>query len=705
MCYGAGYGAGFNSDGYIGDGCFSADGVAMRQLELKQKGFPGGALLQPTPGTRAATADAFFTAITTHRPGGRLTLVLASTLALGSTLPVGSFASETRLMLLRLGRPGFAMKRKLQAFLRDTRHSQLISTSSLKTTVGPASNLEPACKSASASTSASVSAPIMASSSTSTMATAAKIRLTPREQQLRRLLLDVAKSIDEAGHAPEPLVLRWAGGWVRDRLLDIESHDIDVAINAMTGVPFAQHMCDYCERPEAIVKHEIGPDDIGNLHNVARNPEKSKHLETAMVKMFGLDLDFVNLRRETYTEDSRNPQMEFGTAQEDALRRDATVNALFYNLHTDQVEDFTGGLPDMAAKVIRTPLEPFQTFMDDPLRVLRLVRFASRLQFTIQPATRNFMGNPDVLEALRLKISRERVGVELEKMLKGEHPRNALQLIDELKLYPAIFTDPAHKDLPTPDITRWSVPYMCLDELMQQRPAGSIYSMLIRTDDAAYTAWNLAAVSPWMAMDSSPDARRKASAPPLVAVVAREGFKAPNKLSDVISASYRHRREILELKRAVCAKEPWVNERDRFGMAIRRWDAQVGSWRLQALSAMLVEAMEVLQEWPKVDSEVALGADDGSKQHAYAEREAFLAGWHAFLDHLTKLDVYDAPSMKRLLDGHQLAQALGIKPGKWMGKAIEVCVAWQLRNPNETDTTAAIEEVRQRHKELGIVLA
>jgi tRNA nucleotidyltransferase/poly(A) polymerase len=120
--------------------------------------------------------------------------------------------------------------------------------------------------------------------------------------------------------------------------------------------------------------------------------------------------------------------MEFGTAEEDALRRDATVNALFYNLQTDQVEDFTGGLRDMEKKLIRTPLEPFQTFMDDPLRVLRLIRFASRLGFSIDPAAEAVMGDPRVTEALKLKISRERIGIELEKMLKGEylflHPSN-----------------------------------------------------------------------------------------------------------------------------------------------------------------------------------------------------------------------------------------------------------------------------------------
>ncbi|KAG9496959.1 hypothetical protein J7337_011748 [Fusarium musae] len=483
------------------------------------------------------------------------------------------------------------------------------------------------------------------------------IQLTSKEQQLRRLLLDVAKDIDESGKAPEPIVLRWAGGWVRDKLLDIQSHDIDVAINAMTGVPFAQAMCDYCERPEAMSKHSIGHADIGSLHNVARNPEKSKHLETAMIKMFGLDLDFVNLRKETYTEDSRNPQMEFGTAEEDARRRDATVNALFYNLHDDRVEDFTGGLADMEAKIIRTPLEPFQTFMDDPLRVLRLVRFASRLQFTIDASTRRYMADPKVLEALRAKISRERVGVELEKMLKGDHPFEALQLIHELQLFHAIFTDPTQENLPVPDISRWAVAYTCLDELLNDRDSTSIAGRLITSTDATYSAWNLAALSPWMTVEEPPHPRRKANALPLVAIVSREGFKAPNRLSSVVAASHRNRDEILKLKRAVCNGESYIQERDRFGMAIRKWDTPAGTWRLQVLNALLVEALETLTVW---------------RQEESAEQSNFLAGWKSFLDHLAKLDVYEVTTLEKLLDGGKLAKALGgIKPGKWTGPALD----------------------------------
>lgn len=258
--------------------------------------------------------------------------------------------------------------------------------------------------------------------------------LDPRERQLKSLLLDTAAHIDrENGNtSDQKLVLRWAGGWVRDKLLGRQSQDIDVAINCMTGEVFGNRLRDFCSVPENKEKHSLRKEDLGSLHKIAKNPEKSKNLETATVKIFGLDVDFVNLRTETYTEDSRNPQIEFGTAEEDASRRDATVNALFYNIHTDEVEDFVGGLEDMQNKIIRTPLEPFQTFMDDPLRVLRLVRFASRLGFTIEPNVKAYMGNEKVLSALRVKISRERVGVEVEKMLKGKSASRAATGLDGL---------------------------------------------------------------------------------------------------------------------------------------------------------------------------------------------------------------------------------------------------------------------------------
>lgn len=271
------------------------------------------------------------------------------------------------------------------------------------------------------------------------------ISLTPSEDRLRKLLLDVAASIDaspspisqseQGAHSREPLVLRWAGGWVRDKLLGAESQDIDVAINCMTGEEFGRRLGDFCDDPAVIKKYSITPKDLGSLHTIKANPEKSKNLATATCRVFDADVDFVNLRKETYAADSRNPQVEFGTAEEDASRRDATVNALFYNLHTDEVEDFVGGVPDLEAGLIRTPLEPLQTFTDDPLRVLRLVRFASRLGFSIDPDTEQLMADSRVLKSLQIKISRERVGIEMEKMLKG---RDAAPPLSTLARYSSL---------------------------------------------------------------------------------------------------------------------------------------------------------------------------------------------------------------------------------------------------------------------------
>ncbi|GAB1319042.1 CCA tRNA nucleotidyltransferase, mitochondrial [Madurella fahalii] len=506
------------------------------------------------------------------------------------------------------------------------------------------------------------------------------ITLNPREEQLKSLLLAAAAFIDAHDNLPSPLVLRWAGGWVRDKLLGIDSHDIDTAINLMTGEAFVDRLRDYCDVPAHRARHALQATDVGRLHTVARNPDRSKHLATSTIKLCGLDVDFVNLRKETYTEDSRNPAVEFGTAEEDALRRDASVNALFYNLNTGEVEDFVGGVEDLRAGLIRTPMEPLQTFLDDPLRVLRLLRFSSRFGFRIDGEAERVMADERVLGRLKIKISRERIGVELEKMLKGKHPVESLKLIHRLGLYHAVFTDPNRVDMPKPDITTWNAAYECLDFLETNKTPGSIYDMLVTSDEARYYAWSLATLTPWEQLPDDPPLPSGKAALPLPTQAAREGFKAPNKLCDVINAAHRHRPAILELRDVVREKREGLNERDRFGMAIRDWDARGGNWRLQVLFAVLVD----------------VASRNGST------REAVLAEWQQFLDHLVELDVMNAPSIKRLLDGKILAKELGVRPGRWMAAALDVALAWQLRNPNATDPGGAIEEVRNRREELGI---
>jgi tRNA nucleotidyltransferase/poly(A) polymerase len=195
----------------------------------------------------------------------------------------------------------------------------------------------------------------------------------------------------------EPTVLRVAGGWVRDKLLGRESHDIDIAINNQSGVDFATTLNEYLK--------SIG-EEVRTLAVIQANPDQSKHLETANVRVLGFEVDCVNLRTETYTDESgRIPTMCHGTAQEDALRRDFTINALFYNLNTGAVEDLTGmGLADLAKGVVRTPIDPNVTFKDDPLRVLRALRFASRFNFSLDSDLAQAASSPEVKAALIAKV-------------------------------------------------------------------------------------------------------------------------------------------------------------------------------------------------------------------------------------------------------------------------------------------------------------
>ncbi|KAI5308602.1 CCA tRNA nucleotidyltransferase, mitochondrial, partial [Ascosphaera atra] len=386
------------------------------------------------------------------------------------------------------------------------------------------------------------------------------ITLTPLEATLRDLLLDVVEYINarkasqspRAGRAPaEGLVLRFTGGWVRDKLLGVQSKDIDVGISSMTGLQFGLALKEYLDTPGNLDKYKkregisgLGEDRIVSLHKISANPEKSKHLETVTTKIFGLDVDLVNLRKETYTEDSRNPQMEFGTPYEDAMRRDATVNAMFYNLNTASVEDFTGaGLQDMRERLIRTPLEPHQTFKDDPLRVLRLIRFSSRLGYKIDEETAEAMGMADIKEALKVKISPERVGVEVQKTLRGPDPLKALRFIDQHNLYNMIFIN--HADPIEADTSTWARVYESLRDLLNDEvdsisaPGSTIplatrqflRNHLVRadTENELYYAWLLAALAPWAVVPLR-DAKGNVvpptiKRPPQARVVAGQGMR------------------------------------------------------------------------------------------------------------------------------------------------------------------------------------
>ena len=190
------------------------------------------------------------------------------------------------------------------------------------------------------------------------------------------------------------------GGYVRDIFLERPSNDIDVVVVG-SGIEVAQQL-----------KKKLGK---RAQISVFRN------FGTAQVKYRGTEVEFVGARRESYSHDSRKPIVEDGTLEDDQNRRDFTINAMAICLNQSrfgELVDPFDGLGDMAYRTIRTPLDPDITFSDDPLRMLRCVRFATQLNFDIDPETMESLSRN--VERIKI-ISGERVAQQLNRILAYKH--------------------------------------------------------------------------------------------------------------------------------------------------------------------------------------------------------------------------------------------------------------------------------------------
>lgn len=209
------------------------------------------------------------------------------------------------------------------------------------------------------------------------------------------------------------------GGYVRDYYLRRPSTDIDVVVVG-SGIALA----------EALGRE---------LH---AKVSVFRTFGTAMVRTReGVEVEFVGARRESYTRDSRKPQVEAGTLEDDQRRRDFTINALAWSLNGDsfgELVDPFGGLDDLEECIIRTPCDPDITFSDDPLRMMRAIRFATQLGFTIEDETFEAIRR----NAPRIRIvSRERIATELNKIVLSPVPSMGFELLELTGLLELIFPE------------------------------------------------------------------------------------------------------------------------------------------------------------------------------------------------------------------------------------------------------------------------
>ncbi len=197
------------------------------------------------------------------------------------------------------------------------------------------------------------------------------------------------------------------GGYVRDSLIGRKSKDIDIVVEG-SGIELAKRVAEV----------------------IGTNVSVFKNFGTAMLRWKDLEIEFVGARKESYRTNSRKPIVEDGSLTDDQLRRDFTINALAFSLQKEDygaLSDPFNGMEDLEHKIIRTPLEPDTTYSDDPLRMLRAIRFATQLSFTIEPAS---------LEAVyrnrkRLSIlSFERINEEINKILLSPKPSVGFYLLD-----------------------------------------------------------------------------------------------------------------------------------------------------------------------------------------------------------------------------------------------------------------------------------
>lgn len=209
------------------------------------------------------------------------------------------------------------------------------------------------------------------------------------------------------------------GGFVRDIFLERESKDIDVVVIG-SGIELAKKVAAKAGNPKVSIFKNFG---------------------TAMLKFKDLEIEFVGARKESYNRNSRKPIVEDGSLEDDQKRRDFTINALALSLHKDnfgELLDPFGGIDDLKKKIITTPMDPLITFSDDPLRMMRAIRFATQLNFKIDDKT--FKAICKNKERIHI-ISKERIIEEMNKMILSKTPSIGFKLMDECGLLKLIFPE------------------------------------------------------------------------------------------------------------------------------------------------------------------------------------------------------------------------------------------------------------------------
>jgi tRNA nucleotidyltransferase/poly(A) polymerase len=497
-----------------------------------------------------------------------------------------------------------------------------------------------------------------------------QIKLTDQEIDIFNILIETAES-------PEcNSIVRVAGGWVRDKITGNDSNDIDVTVDNMSGLSFALR-----------VAKQMGLGDKVGV--VKANPEKSKHVETAIINILGLEVQFTGFRKETYNDESRIPEVEQGDLLEETYRRDFTINSLYYNINAGAIEDISGqGRVDLNRKTIRLMVPPEKlwermgikdqaeankkSFTDDPLRVLRAIRFACRFNFGLSKDVVEAAQCPDVLSSFRKKVSRERILIELRKMLTESDPTRALSLIKDLgfmdevvKLPEGYFGWDMDQNTPHHEFTVWEHTLTAVGNLQV------ILESVTLSDDDKF-AMNLA-----MLLHDTGKLNPK--------VHGKKAIKG----GGTKTTYYNHERSSAKATEHILLQLPGVraNEIKRVQRLIegagRVNPNYIPSDQKCNLSnkGLSKFVMSMQDDWQNA---ILIHMADFTSKKKGTIKDFNFAYHGDMMAKIRSLGPKKVMNMKPLIDGGGVISIIGKEPGPWVGDIISKMIEWQFKNPKST---------------------